>query len=247
MRGGGTVTGLSPTNPFLFICKSVRDEYGRHIGRITSFAITPNGKITGVFIKRGDGEFLRYSIKQVKIEAGGAVLLSPLKMRARGLCNQIPLIWRKDQALAEILEKKKIASQMFTDLHNNFEDALNQLKTDAQATLDNLSKKISRCTLQIDELQSAMVHLELERRIGKIDAKSHETAAVLMQNCFKQVTDEKSDYEAIRKKLSNTLLGEAPDLIEAEAKQKASIAPPPPPSLPEPPVVHVKTMSKRVS
>jgi len=92
----------------------------------------------------------------------------------------MPLIWRKDQALNELVEKKRIPPEMFDGLHKNFENALNQLKADAQTTLENLDKKVVRCGLHVTELRLAMLHLEIEHEIGEIDEKSYQTASKCM-------------------------------------------------------------------
>lgn len=88
----------------------------------------------------------------------------------------MPLIWRKDQALNELVEKKRTPPEMFDDLHKNFENALNQLKADAQTTLENLDKEVVRCGLHVTELRLALLHLEIEHEIGEIDEKSYQTA-----------------------------------------------------------------------
>lgn len=235
---------LSFTDPFLFIGKPVKDEYGRQIGRIASFMVSPNGRVDGVFVEHGNGEFFRYSSNQFKVDDDGVMLLSTIKLRAKTLCDDIPLIWRKDQALSELLEKKKIPSEMFGSLHKNFENMLNQLKAEAQATQETLDKQVVRCDQQIKELYSAMVHLEIEREIGKIDEKSYQIAVEMIQGNLKRTNAEKSDLEAIKSRLSNLLLGETPTTITpTETKKEALPVPPTPPAptLPEPPVVvHVK-------
>lgn len=240
---------LSSSNPFLFIGKPVKDEYGRQVGRIASFMANPNGRVNGVFVEHGDGEFFRYSTTQLEMGDDGVVLLSGIKLRVRALCDEIPLIWRKDQALSELLEKKKVPPKMFEDLHRDFESALNQLKSNAKTTLENVDKYIAKRVQQMKELQSAMIHLELEREIGKIDEKPYETATEMIQDGLKWTSAEKSDLEALRNRLSNILLGEEPvAIIEAKAEKEVPPPPPAPPKLPEPPVVvHVKSAAKSSS
>lgn len=239
---------LSSSNPFLFIGKPVKDEYGRQVGRIASFMANPNGRVNGVFVEHGDGEFFRYSTTQLEMGDDGVVLLSGIKLRVRALCDEIPLIWRKDQALSELLEKKKIPSEMFDDLHKKFQNALNEMKANAKAALDSIDKQVIMCNQQIKELQSAKVYLEIEREIGKIDEKSYQTAFEMIEDGFKQVNAEKSDLEAMRNKLSNILLGETQASVivpQTETEKEATPALPPTPQLPEPPVVvHVKRATK---
>jgi len=209
--------------------------------------VTPNGRIDGVFVEHGDGKFLSYPSDQFKIDNDGFVILPPIKLRAKSLCQEIPLIWRKDQALNDLLEKKKIPSEMFDDLHKNFEGALNQLKTDARAVLDDIDKQVTKCTKQITELHSALINLEIEREIGRIDDQSYQKALGMIQWGLKGVNAEKSDLEALRNKLSNMLLGEktaeTPETPTQKETQKATV--PASPTLPEPPVVvHVKNPNK---
>jgi len=139
---------------------------------------------------------------------------------------------------------------MFDDLHANFEGALKQLKTDAEGLLKDVEERIIKCTQQIKELNSAFIHLEIEREIGKINDESYRAAMIMIQGGLKQANAEKNDLEVMRKHLSNIILGETTatkaqteegkEVASAEATPSTSTTPEHP-SLPEPPViVHVK-------
>jgi len=228
------------SNLFLYIGKPVKDEYGRQVGKIASFAVSPNGRLNGVFVEHGDGEFLRYSNEQFKVDGDEITLLPTIKLRVKALCDEIPLIWRKDQALSDLVEKKKIPSEMFTELHKNFEGALNQLKADAQSNLEGIDKQIAKCNSQVRDLNSALIHIEIEREIGRLDESAYETALQIVQDGLKRVNSEKTDLESLRSQLSNLLLGDTSP-VEKESETKSATTPP----LPEPPVViHVKGTSK---
>jgi len=245
------------SNLSLFIGKPVRDEYGRQIGRIASFAVNPNGRIKGVFVQQDDGGFFRHSGDQFRISGDNVVFLPLIKLRVRALCNEIPLIWRKNQALNELIEKKKIPPEMFDDLHENFEGALKQLKADAEGILRDVEERIVECAQRIKELNSALIHLEIEREIGKVNGESYGTAMAMIQAGLKQANAEKKDFEVMKKQLSNIILGEttadATQTEEGEGgedvpAEASSSAPPPeePSSLPEPPVVvYVKGADKQ--
>jgi hypothetical protein len=235
-------------NPFLSLGKQIKDEYGCPIGKIASFALTPSGKFDAVFIEQGDGKFLKYSMEHLKFDGADVTLISHIKSEANVLCDQIPLLWRKDQALRELLEKKKISSELYEELHSNFEGALNQLKTEAQSFIEEIDKEIAKCTNEIRELNYALVHLELEHEIGKIDDQSYETAFSIIQENLKRVNTKKNDLEQTKNKLTNIILGETPKPLEQEKSKEiaeASTSLPSAPELPEPPViVYVKEMGK---
>ncbi|PVX26210.1 MAG: hypothetical protein CW716_06515 [Candidatus Bathyarchaeum sp.] len=242
----------SISNPFLFVGKQIKDEYGRQIGRVASFKVTPTGRIDGIFVEHGDGEFLSYSNEQIKIDNGNLIISPTLKLKARSLCNEIPLIWRKDRALNELVEKKKIPPEMYDDLHNTFEGALNELKENAKDLMDDIDSQIENCNNQIHELHSALINLEIEREIGRLDAESYEKALSIIQWGLKGVNAEKSDLDALKTKLSNLLLGDkTPEAPKTEVPEQVEV-PEVPASvssdLPEPPVIiHVRNPSQQSS
>ena len=245
----------SISNPFLFVGKPIRDEYGRQIGRVASFKVTPTGRVDGIFVEHGDGEFLSYSSDQIKVDNGNLVISPTLKLKATSLCNEIPLIWRKDRALNELVEKKKIPPEMYDSLHSTFEGALNQLKDNAKALTATIDTEINNCNKQIHELHSALINLEIEREIGRLDNEAYEKALGIIQWGLKGANAEKSDLEVLKSKLSNLLLGdktpEVPEVPKTKAPEQTEVPKAPEPvssNLPEPPVIiHVRNTSKQSS
>jgi len=231
-------------NLFLSVGKCIKDEYGRELGKIASFAITPSGKFDAVYVEQSDGKFLKYPIDHLQFDGLDVKLISRIKSEANALCDQIPLLWRKDQALKELSEKKKISKELYEELHTNFDGALNQLKTEAQKFTEEIDKEIVRCNNEIKELNYALVHLEIEHEIGKIDDNTYGTAFAIIQENLKRVNTEKSDLELTRNKLSNILLGEPTKTVAVEETQ-AMESTPEASELPEPPVVvYVKEIGK---
>jgi hypothetical protein len=231
-------------NLFLSVGKPIRDEYGRAIGKVASFAITPSGKFDAVFIEQGDGKFMKQPVEQVKLDGADLMLVSTMKSEASMLCDQIPLIWRKDKALKELAEKKKISQELYHELHNSFDGALTQLKNEGQSLTETIGKEIVRCCEEMKTLNYALVHLEIEHEIGKIDNQSYDAAFEIIQENLKRINEEKTDLELTKSKLSNNLLGDSPKPIEEaeKAKEEASSAAP---ELPEPPVVvYVKEIGR---
>lgn len=256
----------STTNLFTYLGKPVKDEYGQIIGTMASFLVSPGGRIDGVFIEHGDGRIAQYSSDQVRTENEEVILFSPLKMQAGNFCNQIPLLWRKTQAIKDLNEKKKIPEDMYGDLYSSFEGALNQLKSEAESTIVDVEKEIANCTQRVKELNSALINLEIEREIGQVDEESYQTAIEMVREGLKRINAEKNDFEALRSKLSNMLLDEPQketikEKIEEKIEEKEEPLSTPSDldtALPEPPesteplgespvVVYVKNVDKPTS
>ncbi len=236
-------------NLFLSVGKQIKDEYGRVVGKIASFAVTPNGRFDAAFIEQGGGKFLKLPAEHLKFDGVDVTLISKIRSQTILLSDQIPLLWRKDQALKELVEKKKISQELYEELHNSFDGALTQLKTEAQSLIEEIDKEIVRCGEETRELNYALAHLEIEHEIGKIDDQYYGEAFAIIQENLKRVNVEKNDLELTKSKLSNIILGENPKIAEQEkisletSKEPTSISTSP--ELPEPPVVvYVKEIGK---
>jgi hypothetical protein len=246
------------SNLFLSIGKPIKDEYGRIVGIVASFALTPSGKFDGVFIESNDGKFTKQPMEHLKFNGAEVTFTSTLKSQASVLCDQIPLIWRKNQALKDLAEKRRISPDLYQELRNNFEGVLNQLKKDAQALSDEVIKEVARCDQEIKTLGYAIVNLELEHEIGQVDEQAYNSAFAMLQENLKRVNMEKTDVELTKNKLSNMMLGDTtkPEhktniemtkkiISNEKAKEAILEAPEETSELPEPPVVvYVKEVGK---
>jgi hypothetical protein len=235
---------MSNSNLFLSIGKPIKNEYGRIIGKVASFALTPNGKFDAVYVEFGDGQFSKQPMESLRFNGAEITFISKIKNQAGVLCDHIPLIWRKDEALKDLLEKKKVTPEVCQDLHNSFTSVLTQLKKDAQIIIDESTIEIERCTEEISSLSYAIANLEIEHEIGKVDEENYRAAFTLLQDTLRRATTEKTDFELTKSKLSGVLLGDqsqSPMKINKVYAEQVSNAS----KLPEPPVVvYVKEMGK---
>jgi hypothetical protein len=235
---------MSNSNLFLFIGKPVKNEYGRVIGKVASFALTPNGKFEAVYLEFGDGQFSKQPMESFRFNGAEVTYVTKIKSQAGTLCDHIPLIWRKDQALKDLLDKKKIAPDVYQDLHSSFSSVLGQLKKDAQVIVDEAAIEIERCKDEIVSLSYAIANLEIEHEIGKVDEENYRSAFALLQETLRRATSEKTDYELTKSRVSSVLLGDSQDNLQKSkvyAEQVNTAAQ----KLPEPPVVvYVKEVGK---
>jgi chromosome segregation ATPase len=239
------------SNLFLSIGKTIKDEYGHTIGKIASFALAPNGQFDAAFIEFNDGKFSKQPMEHLKFDGAEITFISTIKSRTNLLCDQIPLIWRKDQALKDLSEKKKISPEIYQELHSSFDSILSQLKKDAQILIDETEDEIDHCDEALRTMSYAVVNLELEHEIGKIEDSTYRSAFGSLQESLKRINSQKNDMELTKAKVSNILLGDASPEIEQKIKTKISEhkitaeTVNDAPELPEPPVVvYVKEVGK---
>jgi len=232
-------------NLFLSVGKQVNDEYGHVVGKIASFAVTPSGKFDSVFVELGDGRFLKQNVDNVKFDGTEITLVSNIKAQACILSDQIPLIWRKDQALKDLSDKKKISKETYAELHESFDGVLTQLKSEAQTLREEIEDEIAKCNEDNKALSYALVNLEIEHEIGKVDNQYYEAAFSMIQENIKRVHMKRTDMELTTSKLSSILLGDASKPAEQAKSKSSETAKGFGQGLPEPPVVvYVKEIGK---
>ena len=239
---------MSNSNLFLYIGKPIKNEYGRTIGKVASFALTPDGKFDAVFMEFSDGQFTKQPMENLRFNGSEVTFITKIKSQASTLCDHIPLIWRKDEALKSLLDKKKISPEVFQELHQSFGTVLVQFKKDAQVIIDESAVEIERCREEITSLSYAVANLEIEHEIGKVDEETYKSAFMLLQETLKRAFSEKTDYESTKSKLASVLLGEQTQNTLKSTKTYAEhvinsndVAT----KLPEPPVVvYVKEIGK---
>jgi hypothetical protein len=208
---------MSNSNLFLSIGKPIKNEYGRVIGKVASFALSPNGKFDAVYIEFGDGVFSKQPMESLRFSGAEITFISKIKSQAGTLCDHIPLIWRKDEALKELVDKKKITPEVYQDLHASFENVLTQLKKEAQVIIDESAIEIERCQEEITSLSYAIANLEIEHEIGKVDDENYKAAFALLQETLRRATSEKTDFELTKSRLSGVLLGEQSSVSTSNA------------------------------
>jgi hypothetical protein len=239
---------MSNSNLFLSIGKPIKNEYGRIIGKVASFALSPNGKFDAVYIEFGDGQFSKQPMESLRFSGAEITFISKIKTQAGTLCDHIPLIWRKDEALKDLVDKKKITPDVYQDLHSSFENVLTQLKKEAQVIIDESAIEIERCQDEITSLSYAIANLEIEHEIGKVDDENYKAAFALLQETLRRATSEKTDYELTKSRLSSVLLGDQSQMPQKPIANKVyaeTVSNNAATKLPEPPVVvYVKEIGK---
>ena len=234
---------MSNSNLFLYIGKPVKNEYGKIMAKVASFGLTPSGKFESVYLEFGDGQFTKHPMESLRFNGAEVTFITKIKSQASVLSDHIPLIWRKDEALKDLLDKKKINPEVFQTMHSSFSSVLTQLKKDAQVIIDESTVEIERCKEEITSLSYAIANLEIEHEIGKVDEQTYQSAFQLLQETLKRATTEKTDYELTKSKISSVLLGDSQDSIQKSKTyaEQVNVAT----KLPEPPVVvYVKEVGK---
>ena len=207
---------------FSFFGRKVKDEYGCTLGRVISILINVKDSSEHVLTELANGNFISYPSIWFKPEGDELILLSPLKLKAEELIETIPLIWRKNQILEEISEKS-LSSEELNKIDKNFKEEFNRLKSEAQIILKDIGTKIKKYDLQVKDLNSAAVYLEIEYGINRIDREHFLESNDMIRKGRERLKLKIKDLEQLQKKLRNVMIGEELEFgVESSIKGRVS-------------------------
>ncbi|MCD6530552.1 CdvA-like protein [Candidatus Bathyarchaeota archaeon] len=207
---------------FSIIGKMLKDEYDREIGKVIAVTTAPNSEIKEVLVS-AKGRFTSYPREQITInEDGEPILLTEIKLKTATLCDEIPLIWKKCSVLENLLKEGKIPHETYKEFHEEFEKVKENLKMEAEKTIEEIEKLEKACDERFRRLQLSKTNLEIEYAIGKIKDEIYELSIKDIVNELNNTLKEREDLEKMRSWLSNLLLGEKAtdtELYEKEAEE----------------------------
>ena len=103
---------------------------------------------------------------------------------------------------------------------------------------------MATCDDSIKEMSYALLNLEIEHEIGRIEDEAYKTSFATLQENLKRTTQEKNELELAKSKLANSLLGDTLGTLQ-KTKSPVDTNSEPKQELPEPPVVvYVKEVGK---
>lgn len=193
---------------FSIIGSVLKDEYGHEVGRIISFTTTPNSKIKELLVAHRN-VFHFYPRERITInDDGDAVLLTEVKMKTNSLFRDIPLIWKKDKILENLMKEGKIPPETYKEFHEQFENEKRKLKDEAEKTIEEIEGLKKDCEERFKSLSSSKVHLEIEYAIGKIKDEIYDLSKKAIDEELKSLMKEMEDLENMKGWLSNLILAE---------------------------------------
>jgi hypothetical protein len=157
-------------------------------------------KVEAHFIEQSDGLYTKQPMEYLVFNCAEITFKSKIKSKASVSCDR-SIRWRKDNALRDLAEKRKISQDLYQELHTNFSSVLSQLRKDAQLLVDEVIQSIKRCEEELTALSYGVLHLELEHEIGKVSDDVYRAAFSQLQETMRRTSAEKADFESTKCKL----------------------------------------------
>lgn len=195
-----------PENIFSsLIGKNLKNEHNREIGKIVSFIIDSSAEVREVLVENKNGELMRYSIDEVKInpQQEEAYLISDIERRVEDICKSFPMICKKREVLEKLFKNKEIVPEIYESLSSRLDKSIGEMKAEAQKLLQDVEKQIQVQEEINKSLQSARVFLEMEYGVGNVGEEVFKQSLLSILREIKYVSYKKMNLLRVKDKISN--------------------------------------------
>jgi len=175
------------------INKEARDEYGRLLGRVAAYHISPSGKIETVVIEKGDGNFDFYPAECLKLGGTNIVLLSRIKVTANRALHSINAI------------KERLAKIKPDDDINKLLYEIKRVENEVKTVLEAIEERIAQCENQAVQLNEAINDMEVLSSLSKNPSPTLSLSIRALSASVRRLINERNDLEELRRRLIEQL------------------------------------------
>ena len=190
--------------------KNVKDESGKETGKIVSFLIDSSGQPQEALFETINGQLIRYPLDLLKTSRDEVSVVSEVDKKIEVLSEHLPTIRKKRKILDKLAENKVIPSGIHESLCKEFDKVLKEMKSEAQAVLENMDKQVKAQDEQLKSLQLARAFLEIEHGIGTVNDEVYQQSIMSVLREVKNAQQTKLSLLRAKDKVMDALQEEEP-------------------------------------
>lgn len=178
-----------------FIGKTVKDPYGKDLGKLIGVTSNIKGEISNAGIELHSGDFADFSSKQLSISGMNLVLLQEWAVEADELTRELDLLRRRDHALNELSVSGDVDETMYRQLKEQFKQARDDLLRRSEVAIQKLAERSQKLDEQVKIIQSLMANNKMHYTSGEIGEDAYSSANESIQNGLRHFSSEKKSID----------------------------------------------------
>jgi len=178
-----------------FVGKTVKDPYGKDLGKLVGVTSSIKGEIDNVSIELYNGDFANYSSRQLSVNGTVLSLVQDWAVEAEEITKELDLLRRRDNALNELSISGDVEETMYKQLKGQFRQARDDLLKSSEATADKLAETSQKLDEQIKLIQAIMANNKMHYSSGELGEEAYNLANESIQNGLRHFSSEKKNIE----------------------------------------------------
>jgi hypothetical protein len=178
-----------------FVGKSVKDPYGKDLGKLVGVTSSIKGEINNVSIELYNGDFVNFPSRQLSVNGMVVSLAQDWAIEAEELVKELDLLRRRDNALNELSISGDVEDTMYKQLKEQFRQARDDLLKRSEAAVEKLAETSQKLDEQIKVIQAIMANNKMHYTSGELGEEAYNLANESVQNGLRHFSSEKKSME----------------------------------------------------
>ncbi len=193
-----------------YLGKSINDVHGRPTGRIVGLSTNIRNEVTAIQIEMGTGDLKTFPVTQLDLGKESPILLPDWKVEAVEIQREYETASRRLTAIDLLLNDGDISKDTYQEMKDNYETALEQIKSRRDKLRETLVDRRYQLEQQIRDLQAALTNNKMLYSSSEIDETSYKAVVSSIREGLARGTSEKADIDETERGLSKIETKPAP-------------------------------------
>lgn len=202
------------------IGESVRDPYGRTLGKLVSFESDVDGTIKTIVVENEDKTISFHSADAVKINEKGIEVVPEWKLKATKVIEQYKIAMRRLKGLEELHSRGEISSVVYREIRKKLDSAVSKLKEEAKKVKEMMKKRMNEIEDDNLKLDRAIAELKVSYIAGEISETAYKTAIEQLRQAKDSNAKELEDLKKMLKQVENIESGSFEVTMPKTTKEK---------------------------
>ncbi len=178
-----------------FVGKTVKDPYGKDLGKLVGVTSSIKGEISNVSIELYNGDFAIFPSRQLSVNGTILSLAQDWAVEADELTRELDLLRRRDNALNELSVSGDVEETMYKQLKEQFRQARGDLLKRSEAAVEKLAETSQKLDEQMKIIQTIMANNKMHYTSGELGEEAYNLANETIQNGLRHFSSEKKNIE----------------------------------------------------
>jgi len=202
-----------------YLGQSVRDEYGRTIGKLLAIYAQVTGEVEFVDIAINETIFEKIEACRIKLTPDGVVVIPVWKVKALDIENRLDRVRRRMRSIEELYRKGMVPTHAYEEIKKSLDAQLKMLKDEVRNIREMLRKRVSDLEDQMIRLEKDMANLMMLYMSNEVSESAYKLSMEFLRSAKARNMDEKKDVEK-HIELISRLESEATEVRPLEEQKK---------------------------
>ncbi|NPA04986.1 MAG: hypothetical protein GXO09_02680 [Crenarchaeota archaeon] len=204
-----------------YVGDSVRDPYGRVLGRLVSFESDVDGVVENIVVENENRTVSIFPAEAVKVN-GGVIEVEPdWKVKAVKVLEQYRTAVKRFRGLEELYNRGEVSARVYHAMKKKLETKIAALKDEAKKVKDMITRRIHEIEDENLKLDRVIAELKVSYIAGEVSERAYKQAIEPLRQAKESNTKELEEIRKYKRQLESVEEGSLEVAVKTREEHKA--------------------------